>query len=186
MKKQTLLLLGICTLLFSCKDKKQVTLPQPVTNEPELITTLVINFTDSADASKKSSASFRDLDGLGGNAPVITDTLRLAKNRTYFASIVLLDETKQPVDSLSKEVLKEAVDHQFFFTHKDVAINTAYLDRDANNLPLGLSTKWITGALGTGSSKITLKHQVGVKNGTEGPGETDIEVTFKLKIVNTL
>jgi hypothetical protein len=29
---------------------------------------------------------------------------------------------------------------------------------------------------------ITLKHQPGVKNGTFAPGDTDIEIPFKLKI----
>jgi hypothetical protein len=36
--------------------------------------------------------------------------------------------------------------------------------------------------VGTGTSRVVLKHQVGVKNGTAAPGETDIDVLFQSKI----
>ncbi len=187
MKKIVLLpiILLTCLVFLQCnKNKKQVTLPEPIVNQPELITTLILTLSDSAAPATKVVASFRDVDGSGGQVPVVTDTLRLTKNKTYYASVVLLDETKVPVDTISKEVLKEAVDHQFFYTHKNVAIETIYRDKDMNGLPLGLSTEWRTKDQSTGTSKVVLKHQQGKKNGTEGPGETDAEVTFNTKILN--
>lgn len=186
MKARTTLSMLLLTLVFwQCnRNKKQVTLPDPILNQPELITTLILTLSDSAAPANKVIASFRDVDGAGGQIPVITDTLRLNKNKTYLASILLLDETKIPVDTVSKEILKEAVDHQFFFSHSSVAISTSYLDKDANNLPIGLATKWVTKEPGLGNSKIVLRHQADTKNGTEAPGETDVQVTFTTKIYN--
>ena len=185
MKPMPILLLMIIIIMAACnKNKRQVDLPEPILNQAELITTLIITLSDSAAPANKVVASFRDTDGSGGQPPVITDTLKLIQNKTYYASIILLDETKVPIDTISNELLKEAVDHQFFFTQQNVAIETTYRDKDVNNLPLGLSTQWKTKAPSVGTSKIVLRHQVGTKNGTQAPGETDVEVTFKTKIIN--
>src|SRR3990167_2160051 len=43
---------------------------------------------------------------------------------------------------------------------------------------VGLLSSWVTQAISTGETTITLKHQPGVKNGQCDPGETDIELTF--------
>jgi hypothetical protein len=164
----------------SCKkDKDQPKLPPPLLNSPELITGLVINFVDSANALNKTTAEFRDPDGPGGNSPTRFDTIKLESGKTYYATILVLDETKNPVDTVSKVIEQEKDNHQFFFTHSGISLSTFYLDKDSKGLPFGLSTKWRTASSGTGTSKVVLKHQVGVKNGSEATGETDIEVLFQ-------
>jgi hypothetical protein len=164
------------------KDKKQVSLPPPVLNSPELITSLVIQFTDSSNVATLITAAFRDPDGPGGNPPSQFDTIKLAPNKTYFVKLIVLDETKSPIDTVSKEIWNERNDHQFFFAHNGVSINTIYLDIDANGYPVGLSSKWRTYSSGFGTSRVILKHQAGTKNGTQQPGETDLDVTFYSKI----
>lgn len=166
------------------KDKDLVTVPPAVVNESEVVTTLKITFTDSSDASNVVSATFRDPDGDGGTGPDIFDTIKLQPNKTYYASLVLLNELASPVDTISNEVLEEANDHQFFFSFTGVYILQSYLDSDTNTppLPLGLSTKWKTGAVNMGTSQIILKHQPGIKDGNVTTGETDIDVTFQTKI----
>ncbi len=172
-------------IFFSCKkDKDLQPLPPPVTNAPELITSMKLLFTDSANSANTASAFFNDPDGPGGNPPVQFDTIKLQPNKTYLVTLLLFDQTKNPVDTISKEIWKERDDHQFFFKHTGVNITTYYMDTDSKSLPVGLSTKWRTGSLSSGTSKITLKHQAGVKNGTETPGETDVEVTFQSKLIN--
>lgn len=151
-------------------------------NPPELITSLVVKFTDSSDVSRTFSAAFRDPDGPGGTPPVKFDTIRLAPFKTYKVSVLLLDETKNPVDSVSEEIWKERNDHQLFFNYNTISINAVYLDADDKGYPVGLSTKWRTGSAGKGTSQVRLKHQVGVKNGTDIPGETDIDVSFQTTI----
>lgn len=170
------------TLFTSCKKDDDDPKNPGDPNESELITTVRINFTDSAGTAPDVSVVFRDLDGDGGNAPTRFDTIRLQPSTTYFTEILLLDESKLPSDTISNEVAEEAEDHIFFFLHSGVNIATTYLDQDSNGLPLGLSTKWVTGASGSGTSRVTLKHQPGVKDGSQAPGETDIELTFRSEV----
>ena len=172
------------TILGCKKDKDEVATPNPTVNEEEVITTLKLIFTDSANTSNTVTATFKDPDGDGELGVTIHDTIKLQANRTYLVDILLLNETASPVDTISNEVEEEANDHHFFFHYSGVNITTTYLDMDTNTppLPLGLSTKWKTGVIANGTSQIILKHQPGVKDGTEAPGETDIDVIFQTKI----
>ena len=170
------------SLFTSCKKDDDDPKNPGDPNETELITTVRINFTDSAGLAPNATVVFRDLDGDGGNAPSRFDTIRLQPSTTYFTEILLLDESKLPADTISIEVADEANDHLFFFLHTGVNIVTTYLDQDSNGLPLGLSTRWVTGAAGSGTSRVTLKHQPGVKDGSQAPGETDIELTFRSEV----
>lgn len=172
-------------LYSSCKkDKAPDPQTPPPVNQGEVITTLKLIFTDSANTSSISAFVFKDADGEGGNGPSIFDTIKIQSNKTYFVSVLLLDETKNPVDTTSNEVLEEANDHLLFFHHNNVNVNTSYIDQDSNNppLPIGLSTKWKTGNISSGTSQVILKHQPGTKNGSEIPGETDIDVIFPSKV----
>lgn len=173
------ILIFICTLSYtSCK---KITDP-PDPNDEELITTLQINFTDSAGVQPNVTAIFRDTDGGGGNSPSQWDTIKLKANTTYFATILLLDETKTPADTISNEVFAEAVDHLFCFTTNGINTTVLRTDLDANNLEIGLQSKWINGAAGSGTIQVTLRHQPDIKNGTCGPGASDIDVTFQCVI----
>ena len=58
-------------------------------------------------------AQFVDLDGAGGNAPTVFDTIRLQANTTYNASITLLNESAIPAEDLTVEVQQEDQDHLF-------------------------------------------------------------------------
>ena len=174
---------ALLSLATSCKkDDDDPTNPNPTPNESELITTIKLQFTDSANVQPNVTFAFRDPDGDGGADPVQFDTIRLAANTTYFATILLLDESQSPADTISNEVAEEAADHMFFFANSGVNIATTYTDSDVNGLPVGLATRWVTGTPGTGTSTITLKHQPGVKDGTQAPGETDVEVQFRSEV----
>jgi hypothetical protein len=184
MKKSIMLL--ILTALFiavSCKkDKDLQPLPPPVTNSPELITSMKLIFTDSANTASSVSAYFNDPDGPGGNSAIQFDTIKLQSNKNYLVNLLLFDQTKNPVDTVSQEIWQERDEHIFFFQHSGVTIQTLYLDADSKSIPVGLSTKWRTGSIANGTTKITLKHQPGTKNGTITPGETDVEVLFQTKL----
>lgn len=166
--------------LGACKE----TTPSPSAppqNETELITTVKLIFTDTATNTVRT-AYFYDIDGPGGAAPTVLDTIQLKSNTVYKTSIYLLDDSKNPADSISNEVLKEGQDHLFVFTKVGVNLNIQISDKDINNLPIGLSSYWSTGAASNGSVTVTLKHQPGVKDGTAAPGETDVEILFPCKI----
>lgn len=173
----------IALMAFSnCKDKKKIkpTQPVPDSNEQEIITSVLLNFTDTANVV--STFAFRDLDGAGGNAPVTFDTIKLNSSRTYSLEVLFLDETKSPVDTISKEVWEERDDHQLFFTHNGTDITTTYLDLDNKGYPVGLTTKWQTSNPANGTVKVVLKHQPDIKSNSETTGETDVSVEFEVKV----
>jgi hypothetical protein len=213
--KITLLIFGAAFLVFaSCKKKDTPKPSEPITTggagESEVITTFKLILKDSA-SNVTTVYMFKDPDGDGGTPPFYGPTsstqtdsiIGLQANTTYYGEIILLDETKNPVDSVSKAVNEEGKDHMFFFNHGMNAIvnsgnpytvvlngsnvKVTYTDLDAGTTQrgIGLKTKWRTYA-GTGSVKhklmMTLRHQPDSKDGTFAPGETDIEVFFKLLI----
>ncbi|MBK8846691.1 MAG: hypothetical protein IPO27_09200 [Bacteroidetes bacterium] len=179
----TLFFLAIISVVTSCKkDKDDPENPPPTGNEQEIITTLKLIFKDSANLADVRSATFRDPDGDGGLGPNIFDTIKLDANKTWLTEIVLLNETVNPVDSISNEVLEEANDHLFCYTATVNIVEIVVTDKDGNSLPIGIQSKWTTKAVGQGTVQAVLKHQPGTKNGQCNIGETDIDVTFQMQV----
>jgi hypothetical protein len=171
-------------LLIACKKEKKKAVENPTNpNEQELITTFKIAFTDINGVLPTVEARFVDIDGPGGNNPTVFDSIRLVANATYNATITLLNESTIPTQNITEEVEEEGVDHLFCFDLTS-GLNAAITrtDLDANNLPIGITSQWVLGAVSTGTSTIRLRHQPGVKNGQCDPGETDIELNFHMVI----
>jgi hypothetical protein len=207
-KIKTAIVLAFCLVLLLCACKKKtpppLNIPQPPANEQEVITTMKLYFTDSA-TNVVSVYGFEDADGDGGNPGIFLGTnqsdsvISLAANKTYNMEIILLDVTKTPVDTISNEVEEEGKDHMIFFNASSPTgtpystvltgsnIKVTYTDLDAGSPArgIGLTTRIRTYA-STGSSKnafkVTLKHQPDAKDGTFAPGETDVEIAFKVMV----
>ncbi|MBL8003268.1 MAG: type 1 periplasmic binding fold superfamily protein [Flavobacteriales bacterium] len=190
-KYTTMMLLSVMTLatFTGCKkdeDEAPVT-PAAPTNETELITTVRLTF-NTLNNTEYKYFTFIDLDGDGGNAPMITaDTL--SSDSIYLLSVEVLDESGTPVVDITQEIIDEGVDHQFFYEDSSGLLQLAYGDADANNLPIGQTMSCITGLAGSGTLKVTLRHQPdktapGVSNGdiTNAGGDTDLEVVFPLVV----
>jgi hypothetical protein len=177
---------AISLVAFGCKKD----LPDPVIpNQEELITTL--NYTlISADNSDTATFSFTDIDGPGGNNPIIiADALKA--NTLYNGSVTILNEQVNPPENITIEIENEAEAHQFFYA-STVPQNpkVLYADADMNGNPIGLATTLETYASTMGTLTITLRHNPnksadGVKEGdiTNAGGETDIEITFDVEIL---
>lgn len=177
-----LILLSAMVVLHGCKkDDDLVPVPAPI-NEPELITTLKIEFTDSANSANKIITIFRDLDGEGGNEPGQFDSLKLQANKTWFFETTLLNESVSPAENITEEIKEEADDHLFVYSSIGLNNTIKITDNDSKNLPIGLKGIFRTGAASSGSTTVILKHQQGVKDGSSDKGETDVEVTFKSRI----
>ncbi len=168
------------TLITGCED------PEPV-NQEELITTLKLTFTTVGGGSKV--LQYRDLDGIGGNAPVIiSDTL--TANTNYSVSVEVLNESVNPADSINAEIRAEDEDHQFFFQPAaGLNLSFSYADTDDDGYPVGLSSTAQAGVASNGQLTVTLRHEPdkhasGVENGdiTNAGGETDAEVVFDVVI----
>jgi len=191
----------------ACKKDKQEepkpNNPTPTPNASEVITTLKIYLRDSVSGIPVAGSPFvfKDADGDGGNAgaflPTAADSIiNLDANKTYFAEIILLDETKSPADSISNEVVEEGAEHMFFFEQVDPSgtpyqltipgsdAKITYLDLDANNRGIGQQFKIRANTANANQLpfRVTLKHQPEVKNGTFAPGDSDVEVKFKIKV----
>jgi hypothetical protein len=161
-----------------------------IENEEELITTVKLSLVPKGGGST-IELFFKDLDGDGGKDPIIQGGI-LENGKVYNGKLIFLDETTSPSKDISEEILKEAEDHQVFYSPsadlKDaVAIN--YSDKDLNSNPIGLLTEFTTKKSGKGNLKITLRHKLskgnsGVKEGdiSNAGGETDIEITLPLDI----
>lgn len=185
MKKFKLLftfLAAFALTLSSCEKKDP-----KLQNEEELITTLTYTLTPAAGGAAVEM-KFVDLDGPGGNAPIISGGILMA-NTVYNATVKIWNESKTPAENITEEVKEEAEDHQFFYssTLSDVVIG--YEDTDKNAMPIGVETTVTTGNAGTGKLSVTLRHEpnktaAGVSTGdiSNAGGETDIEVTFEIDV----
>ena len=176
-------LLVILILLFTACEKDTPEIP----NEEELITTLTYHLTP-ASGGEVVILSFTDLDGDGGNEPII-ETGILAANESYTGALELLNESEEPAESITEEVSAEGEEHQFFFESTVAGLTVVYTDRDANGNPIGLSSTLTTGAATTGTITIILRHEpnksaAGVADGAiaNAGGETDIQVTFPIDV----
>ncbi len=190
MKKNIALYAAAATLFFAaCKKEKNDT---PTENENEEITTVKLTFTNVAVPAEKVVATWKDLDGSGGTAPVI-NKINLKANTTYTLTTEVLDETKNPPDNVTEEIEEEGDEHRLFhlfFVNANApvtdSVNTAAtvipLDKDANNLPIGLEVSVATKNAFTGFLRMVVRHQPGTKNGTYGPGSTDASAEFPIEI----
>lgn len=176
------LLLGSGALLLASCGGEDLETKQAV------ITTLTYTLTPNG-GGDPVILSFRDLDGNGDNAPVITGGILLPYT-TYTGTLTLLNELENPVRDVTAEVQAEADKRQFFFAATNT-VSIAYNDSDNNGYPLGLSTTISTGIFMPGTSSLTviLRHQPdkdarGVADGdiSNAGGETAIEVAFPITI----
>ncbi len=151
----------------------------------ELITRVTYTLTSAAGSV---TLSFEDSDGDGGNAAVITGGT-LAANTSYTGSIDLFDTSGDETEDIGEEVAEEDDEHQFFFSSTVAGVTVAYNDADGDGNPLGLANTVTTGAAGSGTLTVILRHEPdknadGVSGGdiSNAGGETDIEVAFPIEV----
>ena len=158
----------------SCKDPKPEDVP---VNETELITTVILNLHDSL--GQTLHFVFQDLDGDGGQPPVRLDTIHIKTFKTYKpCHLILLDESKTPVDTVSLEINEEGNDHLVLYEPDLSILKIQRIDYDKNSLILGLVSEWIAHASGFCHVRIRLKHQPGIKTGDPNIGSTDMDLSF--------
>ncbi len=156
-------------------------------NEEELITTVTLTFTPIQGGSGPVSASWKDLDGPGGNPPAPVEDILLENGSFYALTVDFLNESQTPHVDITVEIRAEGVDHQIFYTGSAFGsglIQHQYDDQDVNGNPLGLINQVTTQIAGSGTFTVTLKHHPGIKSSSTGLGDgnTDVEVTFDLDI----
>lgn len=171
---------GLTLTLNACKKDSL-----PDIKEEELITTISLTFTNTTNSADVRTITWKDVDGNGGNAPVIS-SLSLKTNAVYNVAVTsVLNETVTPAGDVRAEVIKEKDEH--LFVYKVAGANIAFnnFDVDSKNLAVGLTARATTTTASTGTFTIVLRHQLGgAKNGTEAPGSTDLEAVFPATVAN--
>ena len=166
--------------MLGCSDDD--TTPE-IINEDELITTVILTLTpDSGDQVVLTTI---DLDGDGPDEPVTTVVGSFSENTQYQGAVQFLNETEDPAEDITQEVIEEADEHQVFYTvGEGLNITTTYLDSDSNGNPLGVSITLETGEASSGRLTVTLRHEpVKPNDGLESAGgETDISTSFDVSI----
>jgi hypothetical protein len=149
---------------------------------------VIIKGYDQNNPSNTFFVKWEDLDGAGGAIPTI-DSLKVDSGLIYLSSILLIDKTQTPWDTISNEVETEKNVHQFFYTLSQTLNGKAkfdILDYDNNTpaLPVGLSFQLNTHS-GTqyslplsGSLKVVLSHYDGIPKTTTPSPESDVDITF--------
>lgn len=169
---------------------------------PELITKATLTFTPVG-GGNTVTVSASDPDGEGVQDLQPDGNIVLATGKTYELSISLINELAAPGEEgydVTKEVEEEGAEHLFLFSWSNNIFSSPtgngnidnrsdeiiYTDTDSKNLPIGLTTRWTTSQSGglSGSFRVVLKHQPGLKSQTSGIniGETDMDLTFTVNI----
>ena len=168
--------LGLSALTVTGCDKDNDEGPD---NEEELITTVVLAFTNGAQVV---TATWQDLDGPGGNAPEI-DPITLNANTTYVVVPAFLNEAASPVENITEEVEAESNEHLVCWATTGNLTGPTAQDQDDNGDPLGLVNSLTTGNAGAATLTLRLKHEADKDAANPcNTGETDVEVTFPVTI----
>jgi hypothetical protein len=166
--------------MLGCSDDD--TTPE-VINDEELITTVILTLTQ--ESGDQVVLTTIDLDGDGPDEPVTTVVGSFSENTQYQGAVQFLNETEDPAEDITQEVIEEADEHQVFYTISEgLNIQTTYEDQDTQGNPLGVQITLSTGAASEGSLTVTLRHEpVKPNDGLESAGgETDISTSFDVSI----
>ncbi len=159
--------------------------------EEELITTLEITLTPSGGGAPYT-VRFRDLDGEGGNAPVV-DRIEIDAGTDYDCTVQVLNETESPPENITEEVEEEAEAHQFFYQTLDgfSPASVTYADMESDygtntgaDHPVGIAfTLSVPANAQNGLLRVTLSHyDEAPKDGVTPSDETDIDVIFQVYV----
>jgi hypothetical protein len=167
--------------------------PAPPVNEEELITTITAIYTPVGGGTA-ITLQYKDLDGEGANAPVITVSSTFEKNKTYNGTVTFKNEAANPVEDITPEILEEGDEHQLFYqktgTLNAFTYGTATSNFDKNGKPVGLQSVFVTTGAASGNLTITLRHEpnksganVAAGDITNAAGSTDAEVSFPISVL---
>ena len=182
----------VTALTFSsCSNDDDNNTPPPV-NEEELITTVTAIFTP-VDGGTAITLQYKDLDGEGANAPIVSVSGAFAKNKTYNGAVTFKNELANPAEDITSEIIEEGDEHQVFYqktgTLNALTYAAASSNFDKNGKPVGLQSVFTTTGEASGNLTITLRHEpnknaTNVASGdiTNAGGSTDAEVSFNISV----
>lgn len=180
----------VALVTFSCSNDDD---NAPPVNEEELITTVTAIYTPQGGGTTVT-LQYKDLDGEGANAPVVTVSGAFAKNTTYNGTVTFKNELTNPVEDITSEIIAEGTEHQIFYqktgTLPPFVYGAAASNFDSNGKVIGLQSAFSTTGAASGNLIITLRHSpnknasnVSAGDITNAGGSTDAEITFSISVL---
>jgi len=207
----SIFLLVALSLLFQHCNRDEENVTPVITNEGLTTVRLhLVNNTNAADTLTAQWEQLLDNNGRPLPVNVSKAKLVLKANQVYTGTMMILDKSQKPAGDVTQEVKDRSVYHILFYQPLPAtgalviphsiqelypepipsplpaggALNLTVesTDKDPNNLPIGLATRWTTGAASNGWVQVVLRHQPAGKDGTYTPGSTDMNVGFGVEI----
>jgi hypothetical protein len=181
------LLIASVVFLASCEKDD----PEHI-HDGELITTLEITVTNTADDSKvvyEFEAEHEGHEDGGHDHAGEHEAIELDSNATYTFEVRFLNESDPDnIEDITEEIIEEADEHQVFFELDGSSITvTAASDdeKDSSNNPLHIKTVWETTTAGEVDVIAYLIHEPSSKTGNtrdDFGGSVDAEVEFEAHV----
>lgn len=131
--------------LAGCSKSASTTTPALPGNE--FLTTVQLQLTNTADPTDVQLCSSTQMSPYTHTyqADSIYNSkafLKLKANSTYTGRVIILDETQNPVDTVSDEILARENYHLFFFQPSPILASNIVVSNTTTNIP---QTDWLTG-----------------------------------------
>ena len=174
-------------LLTFASCKKDDKTPAPV--EQELITTVRLRFTDTADKQTALFYTYKVENGFNNTTPgtIRIDTIRLSAGKTYRVETDLFNDKAVSADRTLEEIFRERDQHLFLYI-SDPASGPGTVNpipgtgiTDFQNKPFNQEIEMAAAGSGSSKLRVLLIHEP-TNKAAQTPeaagGETDVDVTF--------
>lgn len=177
-------------ILFGLSSCLNLDAPTPV-QDNEVISRVTLIFTEKTENEESESEdelSFSCIDSNGDGVVDQTDSIELDRSKEYEVEIEFWNEFKNPAVNITQEVEDAA---EYHLVKLKIApngfITTTTLDKDNNNMELGLKQHLRPNATGKATLNVVLYHQPPVngsplKDGFSEVGSTDVDVEFNVLV----
>lgn len=132
-------------ILGACNKSAQTVTPALPGNE--FLTTVELQLVNTSDASDVQLADWSQFSPYShtyqpDSSFVNLAVLHLKANTTYAGQVIILDETKTPVDTVSTEILARENYHLFFFQPTPIEASSVVISNSTTDIPVA---DWNTG-----------------------------------------
>jgi hypothetical protein len=136
---------ALLLVVSSCNKSASVATPRPPGNE--FLTTVELVYQNANNPSDKGVAIWRQLDPTGAALPDTSKAiLNLKANSSYNVTMVLLDETKNPVDTVSIVIRQRQNYHLEYYQPTPISVQGLVISNTSTDIPVADGT--VTSATG--------------------------------------
>jgi hypothetical protein len=165
MKRIYFVLLLLAAAVAGCNKKASTVTPALPGNE--FLTTVQLRLVNAADASDVQLCSWTQMSPTShsyqpDSAYFSRAVLNLKANATYTGQVIILDETQNPVDTVSTEILQRMNYHLFFFQPTPILTSNIVISNTSTDIPVN---DWITGVPDTTYGGVSV-NEVQVSSGS--------------------